>query len=336
MTEQALATRNLSIGYHRRTKDDFVLARELNLILQCGKLVGLLGPNGVGKSTLLHTLAGLQKPLAGHVLLAGQNVAGLSPLARARRLSMVLTQAPQPNLMNGYGLVALGRHPHSDWLGRLNAADHRAVAWALKAVGADDLAERPLGKLSDGQRQKLMIARALAQEALVMLLDEPTAYLDLPRRVETMQLLKELARSAKRAILVSTHDLDLALRSCDRLWLMSAGGIVTGAPEDLVLDGGLGETFSAAGITFDKRIGSFVMDPPGGPRVRVIGEGEPVLWLCRALERTGFTVSHEAADAVVEHRANGAAETWALRVNGHASEHATILALLEALECERP
>ena len=174
--------------------------------------------------------------------------------------------------MNGYGLVALGRHPHSDWLGRLTAADHRAVAWALNAVSASDLAEKPLAQLSDGQRQKLMIARALAQEAQVMLLDEPTAYLDLPRRVETMQLLKELARSAKRAILVSTHDLDLALRSCDQLWLMSADGIVTGAPEDLVLDGGLGKTFSAAGITFDKRIGSFVMDPPGGPSVRVIGE----------------------------------------------------------------
>ena len=336
MTEQALETRNLAIGYHRRSKGDIVLARDLDLELHCGKLVGLLGSNGVGKSTLLRTLAGMQKPLAGRVLLAGKDLAKLTPLAKARRLSMVLTQAPQLNLMNGYGLVALGRHPHSDWLGRLTAADHRAVAWALKSVGADESAEQPLAQLSDGQRQKLMIARALAQEAQVMLLDEPTAYLDLPRRVETMQLLKELARSAERAILVSTHDLELALRSCDRLWLMSAGGIVTGAPEDLVLDGGLGETFSAAGITFDKRIGSFVMDPPGGPRVRVIGEGEPVLWLRRALERSGFTVSHEAADAVVKHRAHGASETWALRVNGHASAHATIHALLEALESERP
>jgi len=334
MTTQVLETLDLAIGYRRRTEGDICLAHGLNLALQRGKLVGLLGSNGVGKSTLLRTLAGRQKPLAGRVLLARQDLATLSPMALARRLSIVLTLAPQPRLMNGYALVALGRHPHSDWLGRLSANDHETVAWAIEAVGADDLADLPLAELSDGQRQKLMIARALAQEADIMLLDEPTAYLDLRRRVETMQLLKQLARSAARTILVSTHDLDLALRSCDQLWLMSDAGIITGAPEDLVLDGGLGKTFSAAGITFDKRIGSFVLDPPAGPRVRVLGEGEPVLWLCRALERSGFTVCGDAADMEVAHRQNGAAETWDLRLNGRASAHATIQSVLDALESE--
>lgn len=334
MTAQALKTRHLAIGYRRRTKGDIRLAHGLNLDLQRGKLVGLLGSNGVGKSTLLRTLAGMHKPLAGHVLLAGQDLATLSPLALARRLSIVLTLAPQPGLMNGYGLVAMGRHPHSDWLGRLSAKDQATVAWAIDAVGAGDLADMPLAELSDGQRQKLTIARALAQEADIMLLDEPTAYLDLPRRVEIMQLLKHLARAAARAILVSTHDLDLALRTCDELWLMSDAGVIGGAPEDLVLDGALGETFRAAGITFDKRIGSFVLDPPGGPRVTVIGDGEQVLWLCRALERSGFTLSSEAADVEVYHRSRGAEASWVLRVNGRESKQPTIQAVLDALESE--
>ncbi len=334
MTAQALHTRDLTIGYRRRSKGDIVLARGLNLELWNGKLVGLLGPNGVGKSTLLRTLAGLHKPLAGRVLLARGDVATLTPLALARRLSMVLTVAPPPNLMNGYGLVALGRHPHSDWLGRLTTEDHRAVAWALNAVGADELAEKPLAQLSDGQRQKLMIARALAQEADIMLLDEPTAYLDLPRRVETMQLLKQLARSAQRAILISTHDLDLALRSCDQLWLMSEKGIVTGAPEDLVLEGRLGETFNTVGIAFDKRNGTFVLDPAHGPRVRVIGAGDQAIWMRRALERTGHQSGEEASAIEVAHRANGSAGYWHLRMNGRASAHRTIQAVLDALEGE--
>ena len=335
MTAPALETRQLTIGYRRRSKGDIVLARGLNLRLRRGKLVGLLGPNGVGKSTLLRTLAGMHKPLAGRVLLAGQNLATLKPLARARYLSLVLTNVPQPHLMNGYGLVALGRHPFNDWIGRLSARDHEAVAWALHAVGADELAEKPLAQLSDGQRQKLMIARALAQEAEIMLLDEPTAYLDLPRRIETMQLLKQLAHSAERSILASTHDLDLALRSCDQLWLMSATGIVSGAPEDLVLDGGLSETFSAAGFAFDKRMGAFVLDRPGGRRITVTGDDDPVNWMRRALERSGYGLSREAGAIEVAHRADGDACPWLLRINGCASEHPTIQAVLNALESAR-
>ena len=335
MTANALETRALTIGYRRRRQGDVVLARSLDLGLQTGKLVGLLGPNGAGKSTLLRTLAGMQNALAGRILLGGQDLATFTPAALAQRLSMVLTAAPQPNMMNGYGLVALGRHPHSDWLGRLTAEDHEAVAWAISAVSADELADKPLAELSDGQRQKLMIARALAQESDIMLLDEPTAYLDLPRRVETMQLLKRLARNAERAILVSTHDLDLALRNCDQLWLMRQDDMAIGAPEDLVLQGRLGETFSAAGIHFDERLGAFVLDSPRGRRVKVSGDGAEAMWMRRALERSGYQLCEEAGAIEVARRSNSGAPLWHLRVNDRASKHFTIEAVLEALEGER-
>ena len=331
----ALETQSLTIGYRRRGKPDVVLARGLNLELQRGKLVGLLGPNGVGKSTLLRTLAGMHKQLAGQVLVSGRDAATLAPLAMARQLSLVLTAAPQPSLMNGYALVALGRHPHSDWLGRMTADDHRIVAWAIGAVSGDDLADRPLAELSDGQRQKLMIARALAQEADVMLLDEPTAYLDLPRRVETMQLLKHLARSTERAILVSTHDLELALRSCDRLWLMSEGCIETGAPEDLVLDGSLSEAFHTDGISFDRSSGTFVLDPQCGRAVSVQGDSIDAQWMRRALERAGFLLQEAPCLIEITHHHKGSGRAWRLRLNGHTSSHGTIQAVLDALESEQ-
>ncbi|MEO0562833.1 MAG: ABC transporter ATP-binding protein, partial [Chloroflexota bacterium] len=227
-----LETHNLSVGYPAHT-----VASELSLSLASGELVCLLGPNGAGKSTLMRTVAGMQPILAGRVTIGPDDLARLSPRERAARLSVVLTERPNLGLLNGYALVALGRHPYTDWTGRLSPHDEAVVRWAVEAVDATDLADRPMTKLSDGQRQKLMIARALAQESEVMLLDEPTAFLDLPRRAEVMGLLRNLAAQTGRAILLSTHDLDLALRTADKLWLMSEGAVRVGTPEDLVLSG---------------------------------------------------------------------------------------------------
>ncbi len=329
-----LHTRDLAIGYRRRGRPDVALARALNLRLRPGELVGLLGPNGIGKSTLLRSLAGLQPPLAGQVLLGVGDIARLKPQERARRLSLVSTAAPRPRLMNAYALVALGRHPHTDWLGRLTTEDHEIIARALDAVKGAELARRPVAELSDGQRQKLMIARALAQQSDIMLLDEPTAFLDLPRRIETMALLKRLAHATRLAILVSSHDLDLALRNCDRLWLMSAAGITAGAPEDLALDGSLGATFRAEGIQFDQRRGSFSLEAAQGKRVYAPGHGEHAIWLRRALIRSGYALADRPGPIELSHQQNGHEASWCLRVNDRTSQHATIEAALTALERE--
>ena len=329
-----LRTRDLAIGYRRRGRPDMILARELNLCLQPGELVGLLGPNGIGKSTLLRSLGGMQPPLSGQVLLEERAVARLKPQERARQLSMVSTAAPRPRLMSGYALVALGRHPHTDWLGRLTPEDHAIIAWALDAVKGAELAEQPVAELSDGQRQKLMIARALAQQSDIMLLDEPTAFLDLPRRIETMALLKQLAQTTRLAILVSTHDLDLALRNCDRLWLMSQAGVKAGAPEDLALDGSLGATFHAEGIHFDQRRGSFTLEAAPGARVYAPGDGEQAMWLRRALTRAGYALAEQPGPIEISHQQNGQGANWHLRISARKSRHATIEAALRALERE--
>ena len=332
MSVPALQTRDLAIGYPRKRKADICLASALNLRLEPGAMVGLLGPNGVGKSTLLRTLAALQKPLAGKVLLAGADSSRMAPGDLAKALSLVLTNSPQPGLMTGFELVALGRLPHSDWLGRLSEGDHAAVNGALDAVNAGELASQVLRELSDGQRQKLLIARALAQEAAVMLLDEPTAFLDLPRRVEVMRLLKRLARQTGRAILVSTHDLDLALRNCDQLWLLREGAMLVGAPEDLALDGGITETFRSEGIRFDENSGAFAVEKTQGAPIQVKGSGTRATWMRRALERNGYCHDTTAGAADISLQENGWGPEWHLTIEGRLSRHRSVAEVLAALK----
>jgi iron complex transport system ATP-binding protein len=290
----ALHTHDLVVGYRRPPKR---VAAQLNLSLDSGELVCLIGPNGAGKSTLLRTLAGMQPPLNGAIMLGGQDALALSPAERARLLSIVLTERVDLGGLSARELVALGRHPYTDWTGRLSADDWAVVDQAVRAVGAGALAARQFRELSDGERQKIMIARALAQEPSLLLLDEPTAFLDLPRRVEIMRLLRSLAHVQSRAVLVSTHDLDLALRSADRLWLLHTPAdedesiLVDGAPEDLVLNGALEAAFSGVGVQFDAHTGSFRLHTELSCSVALdAGDDLRAAWTRRALERAGFRV----------------------------------------------
>lgn len=285
-----LQAEDLSIGYRPWRKPVSLVAEQLNLRLQAGQLTCLLGPNGAGKSTLMRTLAGMQPPIHGRILLDGRLLPDLPPSQLAQMVSVVLTEPVEVGMLSAYALVALGRYPYTDWHGRLNAADETIVQHALQAVGATALAARPVSQLSDGERQKVMIARALAQEPQLMLLDEPTAFLDLPRRVEIMQILRQLAHQQGRAVLLSTHDLELALRHADVLWLLADGRLHVGAPEDLVLNGLFAQVFAASGVQFDPLTGSFHNVQAKREKIAVIGQGVQAIWTMRALERAGYEV----------------------------------------------
>ena len=292
-----LRAEELAIGY-RHKGGKTVLAEGMDLQLAAREFVCLLGPNGAGKSTLIRTLAGMQPPLIGRLALGETEFEKLTPRQRARRLSVVLTERTPAGLMDAEALVALGRHPYSGWLGGLTGEDRAQVDAAVRAVGAEPLRHRPVTELSDGERQKIAIARALAQEARVMLLDEPTAYLDLPRRVELMALLRNLAHRNGIALLLSTHDLELALRFADRLWMMSGEGeLVRGHPEALVLDGGFDRIFRSENLDWDAEQGSFRAHPEPCLQAYVEGAGLERIWTLRALERLGFGLATKEADA---------------------------------------
>ena len=250
----------LSIGYHSRSPRPPV-ASELNLTLRAGLLTCLIGPNGIGKSTLLRTLAGLQKPLDGRIWVDGVPVHQLSIEERARRISVVLTDAPHPGDLHVRQVVGLGRLPYTNWLGSLTEQDHQIIANALQQVNACALAGRSFGELSDGERQKVMIARALAQEPRVMILDEPTAFLDWPNRLDLLVTLRKIAHESGNAILISSHDLELALQVADELWVMSAQkGITSGKCRDLISQGLLQEVFSSPFGQFDSSKGIFTIN----------------------------------------------------------------------------
>lgn len=328
MSEIILKTDHLTTGYASPRRPAVVVSTNVQLDLYKGELVCLIGPNGAGKSTLMQTLAGMLKPIHGGVLLRGQDVHHMRPLELAKSLSIVLTERPNVGTMTGEALVALGRHPYTDWSGQLSPHDRAMVEWAINAVGAEAFAARPAAELSDGQRQKIMIARALAQEPEVMILDEPTAFLDLPRRVEMMRLLKTLARETHRAILLSTHDLDLALHTADRLWLLPANApIQVGAPEDLILNGGFEQVFDSEGVEFNVNTGTFKVVAQNRGAVAVRGEGLGLIWTRRALQREGFTISSDKSDFCIEVMSEG----WRLSQNGEISDHATIYDLMQKL-----
>jgi len=323
-----LTTSSLTIGYPRQP-----LASHLNLELRPGEMVCLIGPNGAGKSTLLRTLAGMQPPLAGEVLLDGENVHRLPPLDLAKRLAIVLTARVEAGNLSVWTLVSLGRHPYTDWLGRLTRHDEAIIRRAMEMTGCLPLAARPVHELSDGERQKVMIARALAQEPRVLLLDEPTAFLDLPRRVEMFQLLRRLARQAGHAILLSTHDLDLALRLADRLWLFAMNGdLLTGLPEELALNGALERVFASEGVYFDHAIGAFRVHQPGrGPvSLHTTHEGVAAAWTWRALERLGYKVENGGLRLAI-HVEVLDGRRWLLSTPQGESEHDTLESLLSTL-----
>ena len=329
-----LTTENLSIGYRLRRDRVKMVAADLNLELHAGELTCLVGGNGIGKSTLMRTLAGMQPPLGGVMMFDGQDLATLRPAARARRIAVVLTDRVDIGHMHVYSLVGLGRHPYTGITGRIGDEDHDKIRWAIMAAGAGSLADRFMDELSDGERQKVMIARALAQDPAMMLLDEPTAFLDLPYRMEIMRHLRRLAWESGQAVLVTTHDVDLALRTADRLWLFEPNGtLVCGAPEDLVLNGDLQEVFCDRHVEFNEETGTFSLPFEPTHTVQLNGSGAVHSWTHLALKRAGFepVAAGNDINATVTCNRIGDILSWESSIHGQTEHHASVYDLIRHL-----
>ena len=264
------------------------LLEDLNFQLVAGELTCLLGPNGVGKSTLIKAILGELSPWEGRLLLEQKPLSSYSIPDRAKHIAVVLTDPIYPGNLTVGQLVALGRTPHTNWLGHLGEADRAIVEKALADTRIGYLRDARLGELSDGQRQKAMIARALAQDGSVIVLDEPTAHLDLVNRLEIMSLLREISRSQGKAILVVTHDLDIALETADRFWILNCGlPLLAGKPEDLVLSGQIQALFPSDRYQFNVARGR-VEWSQAMPDFQIEGPAEQGYWVKKALVKAGI------------------------------------------------
>lgn len=321
-----LSFNNLGIGFESG-KFRRLLLPPLTGSADNGELIAVIGKNGIGKSTLLRTFAGLQTPLAGELTIDDKSIAEFSRMELSARIGYISTEIIRVSNMKVYDLVSLGRFPHTNWLGRIDRSDHEVIIDSIAKTGMTDFRERPVTELSDGERQRAMIAMVLAQDAGIMLMDEPTAFLDLSSKFEIIHLLHELTRSRDKTIIFSTHDLGTAVSQADKIWLLKEDGLAEGAPEDLMLDGSFKTLFDETKVKFDSRDGSFSFRNVEKGRICVRGEGEVKQWTEKALSRVGYAVVEEdsAAEVEVPSQLNS---RWKCKLPGYSIEFESIYDLI--------
>jgi len=323
-----LQIENLTTGY-RVGKTEHLLFENLNLSLKAGELVCFMGSNGAGKSTLIRTIAGLQKPLAGKIIFGSAD--HVTKTIRPEKISVVLTDRISAVNMTVYELISFGRYPYLDWDVTLREDDKKIIDRSIEQVRIHDLINKKLYELSDGQLQMAMIARALAQDGDIILLDEPTAHLDLNNRVEIMNLLRKLTRTTNKAILLATHELDLALQTADLIWLAGKDKtIITGIPEDFVLNNSFDTIFQLKG--FDLKTGKLEHEVYQHTSVKLMGEGYEYRWTKNALERNGYIVNSDAHEIEIQLIKKGDGIHWHVhQSNSQTSVVQSISALLTIL-----
>jgi iron complex transport system ATP-binding protein len=330
-----LSTQKLSIGY-TSGKTRKVVATDLTVDLPIGKVTALLGTNGAGKSTLIRTLAGLQSPLAGEILLDGKSLKRWKKPEIAEKLSVVLQEQVHYANLTVFELVALGRSPYTNWLGLLSESDRKIIRDSLEKGGASHLEKRNIARLSDGEWQKVMFCKTLAQNTPLILLDEPTSHLDVLGKIDLVDKLRKAAATEMKSILFSTHDLDLALRQADYVWLMDTSGVlVPGIPEDLVLAGHIERVYSTSNAGFDRNTGTIEIPHRfQTTTVKVTGSGTLRLWTERALVRCGHPLHRDEqteATVTVSVSEERNRTTWTLKRNGTTTNLGSLEELLVAL-----
>jgi iron complex transport system ATP-binding protein len=250
---------NLSIGYiHKKEKS--IIASGIDLSLEKGKLIALIGANGIGKSTLLRTITGIQKPISGTVLLNEKSILELDSLTLAQNLSVVLTEKLPPSNLTVWELIALGRQPYTNWIGTLTDNDIAKVNEAIELTQISHLITKRHYEISDGQLQIVLIARALAQDTPLIILDEPTTHLDLLHKVVLFKLLKKLTQETGKCILFSTHDIDMAIQLSDEMIIMTPENVVQDQPCNLIMKGSFNTLFKDEHIVFDSEKGKFIIN----------------------------------------------------------------------------
>lgn len=286
--KSAICIKGLKVGYAGSHGESGFSRQGINYSASSGEMVALIGPNGIGKSTLLRTMAGFQKSWEGEIEYYGKPVSAIPSKELSHLLSFVSTENIQVANMTVADLVAYGRFPYTGWLGRLSEKDREMVVDALEKVGLKKFAKRMVTQLSDGERQRALIARALTQDTPFILLDEPTAFLDVKNKYEIFHLLHTLARKNNKTIILSTHDLNIALREMDKFWIMLEDESLEGSPEDAVLNGWLDRLFTSGKIAFDVHSGDYYFRKQHAGTASVKGDDPAYSWTIRALERKGY------------------------------------------------
>jgi iron complex transport system ATP-binding protein len=284
-----LSIRSLKIGY-QSGRNSRILLPPLNAGAGKGELIAVIGKNGIGKSTLLRTIAGLQAALSGEIFYEERNLRDYSRTDLAQTVGYISTEIVKVSSMRVYDLVALGRFPYTNWLGKMEAADHQIIMDAIEKTGLSVLRDRFISELSDGERQKAMIARILAQDTDIMIMDEPTAFLDIGSKFEILHLMHRLSQNSGKTIIFSTHDLNVALSQADKIWLVLPEGIEEGAPEDLMLRGAFDNLFESSAVRYNPDNGTYSFMPEKKGEIFMEGSGIMLHYSKKALVRAGFSV----------------------------------------------
>ncbi len=295
---EILSINSLQIGY-KTGKEKKVLLPPLSAHANRGELIAIIGRNGIGKSTLLRTLVGLQPSMGGEVLYEKKNIVNYSRIDLARKVGYISTEIINVSNMRVCDLVALGRFPHTNWIGKIDSLNHEFITQAIENTGMSSFSTRFISELSDGERQRAMIARILAQDTGIMVMDEPTAFLDIGSKYEILHLMHLLSQQREKCIIFSTHDLQMAINMADKIWLITDENIKEGAPEDLMIEGAFDHLFDSSLVRFNPENGTFSSLNTGMGSIYVDGEGIKKYWTDKALNRIGLKVSDVKTDPYI-------------------------------------
>ena len=281
-----ISAKSLDVGYDKKT-----IVNQVNIEGLRGQMICLLGPNGSGKTTILRTLAGLLSPVSGYVEVNGNDMKNQKKSEIARQLSVVLTDTVTPRLTTVYDIVAIGRSPYTNFFGRLSESDKEIIDESLRTVGAESLKHRYITELSDGEKQKVMIARALVQEPRLIILDEPTSHLDIRHKVEVIRILQKLVSEKDITVILSLHDIDLAIKGCKTVLLIKDNEVVAqGSPEEVIQSGSIGKLYNVSGAIYNELLGAVEIEGKSGSDIFVIAGNGTGINLYRALSREGYGV----------------------------------------------